>query len=549
MLNRMMRKSLPQSYALHAGRAAVLALALAMSGLSLPAGAQTVPALPQAKNVIRGPAIAADTDAAAARMLEQARQLSQTAYAQSGPARISGLQAALNTLLDIIDRYPETDIAVQLRGGASLAGLSIADLSTLIDGLSAVDPITAAQAEAMADAAERLARGDAGSADAMITGAIDRNPVDPDTVVLEAPSTPVRAEALLEGEEAIAACDRLAASPNDTTRTSTGVWQTVMDTEAAMAACRAGVAAAPDTARMTFQLGRAVYRNGQPAEAALLFGKAATKGHMTAQAQLGLMLIAGDGTDRDAARGFALVKSAADKADPFAFAMLGELTTHGIGTARDEAEGLRLYEQAAQAGSPIGMQRLGEALATRNGGPRDDADALDWLNKAVANGAPTAHYMIGVFNRDGRVVRKDATQALSHFRLAAMAGDARALYEVGAAYINGIGISADTREGVSWMRRAAQAGVTDSYYTLAYAHAFGRGAERNADEAARYMYLSLRARSETAFHQMTRNADQWPPDMRRALQQAMKDAGVYSSSVDGSFGPATLQAIATLSNG
>ena len=152
--------------------------------------------------------------------------------------------------------------------------------------------------------------------------------------------------------------------------------------------------------------------------------------------------------------------------------------------------------------------------------------------------------MIGVFNRDGRGVAKDASTALSHFRLAAMAGDARSLYEVGAAYMNGRGVKADEREGVSWMRRAAQAGLTDSYYSLAYAHAFGHGAERNPKEAARYMFLSLKARSETAFGQMTRNPEQWPPDMRRELQQIMADQGLYSSTVDGSFGPATLEAIA-----
>ncbi|MEZ5879006.1 MAG: tetratricopeptide repeat protein [Tepidamorphaceae bacterium] len=487
-------------------------------------------------------------EAIPARMLSQARRLTDSALATTGSARISGLAAALDTLIDIVDQHPNSDIAVQLRGGKRVGGLSIADLSTLLSGLTDADPFTAAQAEALADAQERAARGGAMPQDGdlpMVTGSI--NPVPDGTAILEpeAPSMPVPDDRLtLAPDEAIAACDRLAASPNDATRTADGIWQTVMDTDAAILACDQAVKAAPDNGRLKFQLGRAIYRSGKPADAALLFGQAATLGHLAAQAQLGLMLIAGDGMDRDAARGFALVKSAADRNDPFAIAMLGELTTHGLGTLKDEAAGLELYRRAAERGSPIGMQRLGETLAARMAGPETDAEALDWLNKAVAAGAPTAHHMIGVFNRDGRGVAKDASTALSHFRLAAMAGDARSLYEVGAAYMNGRGVKADEREGVSWMRRAAQAGLTDSYYSLAYAHAFGHGAERNPKEAARYMFLSLKARSETAFGQMTRNPEQWPPDMRRELQQIMADQGLYSSTVDGSFGPATLEAIA-----
>lgn len=221
----------------------------------------------------------------------------------------------------------------------------------------------------------------------------------------------------------------------------------------------------------------------------------------------------------------------------------------GLGTGKDEKAAEAHFRVAAQKGSPVGMQRLGEALAARMQGPETDARALDWLNKAVAAGAPTAHYLIGVFHRDGRVVPRSMTTALSHFRLAAMAGDARALYEVGAAYLNGRGVKADQREGVSWMRRAAAAGISDSYYSLAYAHAFGKGTDRDPDAAARFMFLSLKARSETALGQMTRNFDQWPPDMRRALQGILKQQGYYSSSLDGYFGPATMEAIINLTQG
>ena len=515
--------------------------------------AVAVPAIVSVTDPVLAQTSQPDGEAAALQIFRSAQDFQAEGLGATGEKRIDALHAALDALLDIVDWYPHTALARRLSAGERIEGLSIADLSTLLDGLEAVDPITAAEAEARADRRERMARDDTiagGAADTMTTGAITPTPQPAELLDIEAPSLPARDTGpKMSAEEAIAACDALAASPNDAKRTAGGVWQTVMDTEAAVLACTAAVKAAPDTGRLEFQLGRAVYRSGDAKASALLFGQAATHGHMAAQAQLGLMLIAGEGASRDVERGFALVKGAADAGDPFAVAMLGELTMHGIGAAKDEPQGLQFYRKAAQAGSPIGMQRLAEALADGLGAARDDGAALDWLNKAVGAGAPTAHYMLGVFYRDGRIVKKDATAAFSHFRLAAMAGEARALYEVGAAYMNGTGVPADQREGVSWMRRAAQAGVSDSYYSLAYAHAFGRGTDRNAGEAARFMLLSLKANSRTAFEQMTRNPDQWPPDMRRELQQQMKDAGVYASSVDGSFGPATLQAIMTLAGG
>ncbi|MFN0262327.1 tetratricopeptide repeat protein [Tepidamorphus sp. 3E244] len=531
--------------------AAVCALLAAMLAAGAPAtfAQQKIPAPRMTER-----AKAISRESAPANMIERARQLADTAIAQRGPERLSGLRAALDTLIDIVEQHPASDIAVQLRNGRHVGGLSIVDLSVLIDGLADDAPLSDRQASIIADMRERAARDDppeqiAEADDSMVTGSVKFAPMEEGYTDYEVPSGPnAEVAPAISAEEAIAACDRLAASPNDAGRTADGIWQTVMDADAAALVCTQAVKAAPTEGRLRFQLGRALYRQNKYESAALQFGQAAANGHVPAQAQLGLMLIAGEGTDRDAAKGFALVEAAAARQDPFSIAMLGELTMRGIATARDESEAKTLFHKAAALGSPIGMQRLGETLSAQNGGAEVDADALDWLNKAVSAGAPTAHYTIGTFHRDGRVVEKNPSTALSHFRLAAMAGDARALYEVGASYLNGRGVQADQREGVSWMRRAAEAGMTDSYYSLAYAHAFGRGADRNPQQAARYMFLSLKANSETARAQMTRNHTQWPPDMREALQQMMTDSGVYKSSVDGNFGPATIRAIAELAH-
>ncbi len=491
-------------------------------------------------------ATAEDERRAANRLVVEARQAYDKALAGEADAQ-DLLRQALDKLNEVIARYPSTDHAVTLIGGGTVAGISIPEITALLDRAQSGDAVAGETGgtEADADARERAARDDSSEDDAAEDAGATAAAPEPEP---EAPPEPA-GPPIPQGADAIAACDRHAGSPNDITLEGTGIWQTLIDTERAIAVCMAAVDADSENPRLKFQLGRAMYRAGRHGESVPLFTQASEAGHMVSRAQLGLMHIRGEGVAKDEAKGIALLKDAADAGDPFAIAMLGELRMRGIGLALDQEEALRLFRQAADRGSPVGMQRVGEAYASGRGLEQDSAQALEWLSKAIVAGAPGAHYMLGMLHRDGLGVKKDAAAALSHFRDAARIGHPNALFEVGAAYMNGRGVATDEAEAVRWMQQAADAGMVMSYYTLAYAHAFGRGTERNPQEAARFMFLSLRARSETAKEQMLENASQWPPDMRRALQERLKQAGLYASSIDGSFGPATRQAIQKLIGG
>jgi TPR repeat protein len=88
-------------------------------------------------------------------------------------------------------------------------------------------------------------------------------------------------------------CDRLAANPPDPDRIAPGVAREDVDLPRAVVACRAAVAQYPDTARLSYQLGRCLFYEGQVAEALESFQRAADLGYRQAHFILGLIALRG----------------------------------------------------------------------------------------------------------------------------------------------------------------------------------------------------------------------------------------------------------------
>ncbi|MEM8876445.1 MAG: tetratricopeptide repeat protein [Pseudomonadota bacterium] len=471
---------------------------------------------------------------------------------------------ARQALLQIIDRYPGTDHAVTLISGEPVAGIS---LPMIEEAIRATQTLIASQPDGIGqDQPEARASTDGPPE---TTASIPRNSApdmfDPEQAARlewenrtgepypETRPNVQRPEGIRTNfdnangpvQDSSIGCDRLAASPNDPTRTAPGIWHGAIDAQPAIDACAQAAALFPGEPRFAYQYGRALYSANRFGEAFTLFQRAAASGHKTARAQVAMMTLAGLGTMRNEAAAVSALQSAAEDDNPFAIAVLGELQLAGRGLPKDKLRGLALMRQAAEAGNPFAMQRMGQMLASGTQTENKDRDALSWLRKAAAESGPEALYLLGVFHRDGRVVETDATKSFDFFRQAAELGHAGAAYQVGVAAYQRGGDEA-LREGLRWMEQAAEGGETASFYTLAYAYGFGHGTERDARKSATFMFRSLEAGSDTALVQMTENPGQWPRDMRRMLQIKLQEARLYRSSVDGNFGPATIEAIAEL---
>jgi TPR repeat protein len=176
-------------------------------------------------------------------------------------------------------------------------------------------------------------------------------------------------------EAAVAECDRLAASPYDDDRTSTGIEFYQIDAARAIPACRQAVAINPNVARLMFQLGRALGMNGDYSEAQGWYERAAAKANALAMINLGNLYAEGLGVSRDYAKAREWFEKAAANDNAIAMTNLGDLYAEGYGVAQDYTKAREWYEQGAARGDAIAMNRLGSLYGDRPGeraAPRGD---------------------------------------------------------------------------------------------------------------------------------------------------------------------------------
>jgi len=261
----------------------------------------------------------------------------------------------------------------------------------------------------------------------------------------------------------ISDCDRLAASPSDTTRPAgiAGIEHAQVNPAQAVPACRTALMLRPTDARVAVQLARALSRAGGTAndlEAVRLLLKAADAGHSGGMLGLGTMYL------------------------------------NGRGVAKNEVEARRWYRKAAEAGNAEGMTYLAGLYAEGRGGvPKNQEEALRWYRKAAEAGFAFAMTQLGTMYQGGRGVPKDIAEATRWYLRSAESGNSYGLVALGNMYDNGAGVTKNEKEAVSWYRKAADAGNALGMTYLANMYRDGRGIAKDEAEAVRLYHRAIDA--------------------------------------------------------
>src|SRR5262245_43037969 len=285
-------------------------------------------------------------------------------------------------------------------------------------------------------------------------------------------------------ESSISECDRLAASPLDSTRPAgvEGVRPQNVDAKTAVPACEAALKAAPTSSRIMFQLGRAYAAANEHVKARQQYASADALGHVTATNNLGAYFVEGLGGPRDLLEGRRLYEAAAAG---LALAMYnaGTLYEEGKGVPKEYARAWSWYERAAKADYPPAMERLGLFSLNGWGVTKDTAEAMRWFEKAAALGDPAAMFRLGSLFHVGSTLPRDYATALRWYEKAASLGEVRAMNNLGAMYQDGNGVVLDYAEARRWFEKAAAAGFALSMKAIGEMHYLGQGTPRNFQEA------------------------------------------------------------------
>lgn len=177
-----------------------------------------------------------------------------------------------------------------------------------------------------------------------------------------------------------------------------------------------------------------------PATGRDYYEKAAALGELGAKNKLGLMLLAGNATPADAARGIQLLSEVAEAGDGWAKIQLGDALTQGGAVDVDAMAARDYYQAALDQGIAAGAVKLGLLYLNGAGTLRPDPEkAAEFFEQAAADGDDLARIQLALMHFEGRGVAKDEGRSL------ALLGDAAK----DSAWANGIlgGYYADGRYG------------------------------------------------------------------------------------------------------
>jgi hypothetical protein len=245
--------------------------------------------------------------------------------------------------------------------------------------------------------------------------------LDATLVVASRETNPVANPVSNDAGNAIAECDRLAASPLDSARpkNTAGVELSKIPVFVAGRACEEAMRRSPQVARFPFQAARVAMARGDYAAARELYEKAAAFGSSLAMYSLGLLYAEGTAMPLDYAEARRWYAKAVELKSAFAMAELAALYEKGLGGPKDAGEAFRLYRAAATAGDRVSMAKVGEFYEVGFGVRQDYAQAISWYKKSAERGDADAMRQLGRLYESGRGVPKNAAQARQWYAKAA----------------------------------------------------------------------------------------------------------------------------------
>jgi TPR repeat protein len=122
------------------------------------------------------------------------------------------------------------------------------------------------------------------------------------------------------------------------------------------------------------------------AKAVMAFERAAARGSVDAQRQLGFMYYHGEGVAQDNQRAVALFQKAAEARDIQSASNLGMMYEFGMGVAQDDSRAASWFRKAAELGDPKSQFRVSVMYYQGQGVARDRVEAAKWWTLAMSQG-------------------------------------------------------------------------------------------------------------------------------------------------------------------
>jgi TPR repeat protein len=273
------------------------------------------------------------------------------------------------------------------------------------------------------------------------------------------------------GDDPVAACGDLAASPFEPGRAGRGLDDGQIFIDGAIAACEAALAADPKSAEVQTWLARAYLVAGRIDGAASLLQSASDAGSPFAA-----YLLSGlSEREQDIEGAIALLGQAADGGFAPAQSDLAERFEMGNGVTGDYMEAQRLYQAASDQGHGFATYKLGYFEHAGYTAAADFARAMELYGRAAALGEPLGYNGIGQLYEFGQGVDQDYVRAAAFYQLAADAGEKMSQTALAYFYEQGLGVAQDYNKSFALLFEASAQDWGYAHAALSIHYLFGQG--------------------------------------------------------------------------
>lgn len=214
--------------------------------------------------------------------------------------------------------------------------------------------------------------------------------------------------------------------------------------------------------------------------------KAATKGFIPAQKNLGNKYYNGKCIEKDFSKAVEWYTKAAEQGDANAQDWTGFFYQNGYGVEKDYSKAVEWYSKAAEQGNDSAQYNLANMYKNGNGVEQDYVNAVEWYTKAAEQGNSKAQDYLGDMYYYGNGVEKDYSVAVKWYKKSAENGCSWGQNDLGNMYFTGKGVDKDYSKAVEWYRKAAEQGYACAQYSLGNMYYNGNGVEQDYDKAVEW---------------------------------------------------------------
>nr|WP_279308202.1 hypothetical protein [Niveispirillum sp. BGYR6] len=265
-----------------------------------------------------------------------------------------------------------------------------------------------------------------------------------------------------------------------------------------------------------------------PAEAFVLYERAARRNDPTAQYYTGLYLLEGIGTEANHALALEWLLKAAEAGIVAACRSLGIIHRRGRGAPKNLAIAETWLRRSALKGDAESMALLADMHMGLEAAVPNPGEAIIWYTAASELGHTGALAALGLAHQKGKFVPLDPLRAIHFLERATEAGHVEAAFHLGLSHLEGRGIPVDYGKAATLLMKAAEQGHANATYNMGVLYFHGHGVAQDQQKAMFFYARSAELGSPSGqfrlAHALSTGQELLPADPDKALYWFTKAA-------------------------